>query len=53
MTTSFAAGTLIVLGTLLTVVGLFVGGNLVLMGLGLAAIAVGGMLGLLDRRVSA
>jgi hypothetical protein len=53
MLTSFAAGTLVVLGVLLTVLGLFTAGNILIVVVGLGAIAVGGILGLLDRRAAA
>jgi hypothetical protein len=52
MMTSFAAGTLIVLGVLLTVLGLFAAGNMLIVLVGLGAVAVGGILGLLDRRAA-
>jgi hypothetical protein len=51
MTTSFAAGALIVLGILLTVLGFIAGGgNVTFTLIGLGAIAIGGLLGVLDRR---
>lgn len=53
MITSFAAGTLVVLGVLLAVLGLLAAGDMRVVLLGLGAIAVGGLLGLLDRRVAA
>jgi hypothetical protein len=52
MLTNFAAGTLIVLGVLLTVLGVFSGGSVPFTLIGLAAVAVGGVLGLLDRRLT-
>jgi hypothetical protein len=52
MMTSFAAGTLIVLGVLLTVLGLFAAGNMLIVLVGLGAVAVGGILGLLDLRAA-
>jgi hypothetical protein len=52
MLTNFAAGTLIVLGVLLTVLGVFAGGSVPFTLIGLAAVAVGGVLGLLDRRLT-
>jgi hypothetical protein len=53
MLTSFAAGTLVVLGTLLTVLGLFAAGDMLVVLIGLGAVAVGGVLALLDRHVAA
>jgi hypothetical protein len=53
MITSFAAGALIVLGILLAALGLFAAGDIVIVLVGLGAIAVGGILGLLDRRSAA
>ena len=50
MLANFAAGTLIVLGVLLTVLGVFSGGSVPFTLIGLAAVAIGGVLGLLDRR---
>jgi 1,4-dihydroxy-2-naphthoate octaprenyltransferase len=51
MLANFAAGTLIVLGALLTVLGFIAGGgNVTFTLIGLGAIAVGGILGLLERR---
>lgn len=51
MTTNFAAGALIVLGVLLTILGFLAGGGDVTFTLiGLGAIAAGGVLGLLERR---
>ena len=52
MTTSFAAGTLIVLGVLITVLGFLGGGSMAWAGIGLASIFGGGILGLLERRTS-
>ena len=55
MLASFAAGTLIGLGvllTVLTVLGVFAGGSVPFTLIGLAAVAVGGVLGLLDRRLT-
>jgi hypothetical protein len=50
MITSFAAGALIVIGILLAALGLFAAGDVLLVLVGLGSIAVGGLLGLLDRR---
>ena len=52
MLASFAAGTLIVLGVLLTVLGVFAGGSVPFTLIGLAAVAGGGVLGLLERRLT-
>lgn len=52
MYTSFASGTLIVLGVLLAVLGLFTGGAVLLVLIGLGSITVGGLLGLLERRTA-
>lgn len=52
MYTSFASGTLIVLGVLLAVLGLFTGGTVLLVLIGLGSITVGGLLGLLERRTA-
>jgi hypothetical protein len=49
---SFAAGTLIVLGVLITVLGFLGGGHLAFVGLGLAAIFGAGVLSLLERRIA-
>jgi len=49
--TSFAAGTLIVLGVLLTFLGLFAAGDLGFVLAGLGSVAGGGLLGLFERRV--
>jgi hypothetical protein len=49
---SFAAGTLIVLGVLITVLGFLGGGHLDFVGLGLAAIFGAGVLSLLERRIA-
>lgn len=51
MYTSFASGTLIVLGVLLTLLGLF-GGAVQFVFVGLAAITVAGILGLFERRMA-
>jgi hypothetical protein len=52
MYASFAAGTLIVLGVLIAVLGFVGGGHLGFVGLGLAAIFGAGVLGLLERRIA-
>ncbi len=52
MLANFASGTLIVLGVLITVLGFLAGGSIAFVLIGLGAVAVGGMLGLLDRRAS-
>jgi hypothetical protein len=49
---SFAEGTLIVLGVLITVLGFLGGGSMAWVGIGLGAIFGGGVLSLLERRVS-
>jgi hypothetical protein len=48
--TSVAAGTLIVIGAILTALGVFAGGSIAWAAIGLLAIAAGGVLGLADRR---
>jgi 1,4-dihydroxy-2-naphthoate octaprenyltransferase len=52
MLTNFASGTLIVLGVLLTVLGVFAGGSVPFTLIGLGSIAVGGVLGLFERRLT-
>jgi hypothetical protein len=52
MFTSFAAGTLIVLGALLTVLGFLLAGLMAWVAVGLIAIFGGGVLGAVDRRVT-
>jgi hypothetical protein len=52
MYATFASATLIVLGVLLTVLGVFAAGNVSYLLIGLGAIAVGGFLGVLERRVN-
>lgn len=52
MYTSFAAGTLIVLGVLITVLGFLAGGRIEFVGLGLGAILAAGLLGLVERRIT-
>lgn len=46
MTTSLPVATLVVLGALVTVLGLFAAGSIVVAGVGLLAIAVAGVLDL-------
>jgi hypothetical protein len=50
MDASFAAGTLIVLGVLLTVLGFLAGGSIAFTLIGLGAIGFAGVLSVLDRR---
>jgi hypothetical protein len=52
MYANFASGTLIVLGVLLTVLGFLGGGNVTFTIIGLVAVAMGGVIGLLERRVN-
>ena len=52
MYSSFAAGTLIVLGVLITVLGFLGGGHMAWVGIGLAAILGGGILSLIERRIA-
>ena len=52
MLTNFASGTLIVLGALLAVLGVFAGGSIAFTLIGLGSIAAGGVLGLFDRRLT-
>lgn len=52
MYTSFAAGTLIVLGVLITVLGFLGGGRNEFVGLGLGAIFAAGLLGLVERGIA-
>lgn len=51
MYASFAAGTLIVLGAVLAVLGLLLAASVGLVLIGLGSVAVGGSLSLLDRRL--
>jgi hypothetical protein len=53
MYASFAAGTLIVLGTLLTVLGFLAGGSIPFTVIGLGAIGFAGVLSVLERRFGA
>ncbi|MGH2444863.1 MAG: hypothetical protein ACRDGD_02305 [Candidatus Limnocylindria bacterium] len=50
MYTNFASATLIVLGVLIAILGFILGGSLLAVVIGLVSVAVGGVLGLLDRR---
>lgn len=52
MYSSFAAGTLIVLGVLITVLGFLAGGHIAFVGIGLAAIFGAGVLSLLERKIA-
>lgn len=52
MYVNFAAGTLIVLGILHTVLGVLAGGSVTFTLIGLGAIGFAGILGILDRHVS-
>jgi hypothetical protein len=47
---NLAGGTLVVLGVLIAVLGLFVAGNIAIVGVGLIAIFGGGVLEALTRR---
>lgn len=49
----FAGGTLVALGALIALLGLFAAGNLVVVVAGLASVFAGGLLGLLGRRRAA
>ncbi|MGZ8563806.1 MAG: hypothetical protein ACXWWU_09335 [Candidatus Limnocylindria bacterium] len=53
MYANFAAGTLIFLGALVTVLGLFAAGEMVVVVVGLAAVFAGGMLGAVAARRTA
>ena len=52
MQTSFAAGALIVLGSVITVLGFLLAGNFLMVVTGLLAVFGGGLLGVLERRVA-
>ena len=52
MLTSFAAGTLVVLGVLITVLGFLAGGHIAFVGIGLAAVFGAGVLSLLERKIA-
>jgi hypothetical protein len=47
---AFASGTLVVLGVLLTVLGIFAAGSVELIAIGLAAVLAGGILGVFARQ---
>jgi hypothetical protein len=49
---SFAAGTLIVLGVFITVLGFIGAGSIAWVGVGLTAIFGGGILSLFERRIT-
>ena len=53
MYANFAAGTLIFLGALIAVLGLFAAGEMVVVVVGLAAVLAGGMLGAVAARRTA
>lgn len=50
MYANFASGTLIVLGILIAVLGLFAAGEMVVVVVGLAAVVAGGLLGAVASR---
>lgn len=52
MHTSFAAGALVVLGSVITVLGFLLAANILMAVIGLLAIFGGGLLGVLERRVA-
>jgi hypothetical protein len=52
VSTSFAAGTLVVLGAVITVLGFVLAGSIPLVLIGLGAITIAGLLSVLDRRLS-
>lgn len=52
MYTSFASGTLIVLGVVITVLGFLLAANLLMAIVGLGSVLAGGLLGLAERRVA-
>ena len=52
MYTSFASGTLIVLGVVITVLGFLLAANLLMAVVGLVSVLAGGLLGLAERRVA-
>lgn len=51
MYANFAAGTLIVLGILLTLLGLLAAGSMLVVLIGLGSITMAGFLSVLDRRM--
>ena len=52
MYTSFASGTLIVLGVVITVLGFLLAANLFMAIVGLVSVLAGGVLGRADRRLA-
>lgn len=52
MYATFAAGTMIVLGVLITVLGFIVAGSVPMVLIGLGAITMGGLLSVLERLVT-
>jgi hypothetical protein len=52
MTTSLPVAVLVVLGSLITVLGLFAAGSIVVAAVGLVAIALAGVLDVLGRRIA-
>jgi hypothetical protein len=52
MTASLPVAALVVLGSLITVLGLFAAGSIVVAAVGLLAIAVGGVLDVVGRRTA-
>lgn len=50
MVTNLAAGTLVVLGILIAVLGFLAGGSMPFVIVGLVAVFAGGLLGMLERR---
>jgi hypothetical protein len=52
MYTGFAAGALIVLGVVITVLGFLLAGNILMVVIGLLAVFGGGLLGTLERRAA-
>lgn len=53
MYANFPGGTLIVLGVLITVLGLFAAGEMIIVVVGLAAVLAGGVLGAVAARQAA
>jgi hypothetical protein len=52
MTTSLPVATLVVLGTLIVVLGLFAAGSIAVASVGLVAIATAGVLDVIGRRIA-
>ena len=52
MFADFAAGTLIVIGAVIAILGFILAGSMSLMALGLGAVAVGGLVSLASKRAS-